>query len=140
MAHGRLLGTIAESGECLIVDPYLRADQLLSLLNSTEANRFLIGPRVAKGEVVAMTTLLSAQGGRRTGAGRAAEGRLHDRYIVGERSLWTLGTSLNAVGRSTSTLLIPVPDAAAANVRLILQELWKESELVAATSVSEGAD
>lgn len=132
LAYGRLLGTIAETGDCLIVDPYLRADQLLALLSSTDATRFLIGAKVSKGETVAMITLLSAQGwGRGAELRRAGEGRLHDRYIVGEDAMWTLGTSLNAVGRATSTLLIPIPQDAAAEVRVGLEDVWNQAESLA---------
>ena len=63
LAYAALMSRVADlDGNPLIVDPYLRAEQLLSFLQVTAASRFLIGSRVSKGEVAAMQTLLQSQG------------------------------------------------------------------------------
>ena len=63
MAYATLMGKVADLGDAMVIDPYLRAEQLLSFLQFTTANRFLIGPNVARREVVAMQTLIQSQGG-----------------------------------------------------------------------------
>jgi len=98
---------------------------LFSFLQHTNANRFLIGSRVNNGTVVAMQTLLSATGWDSTPQLRQADpGELHDRYIVGDTQVYTLGMSLNAVGRTNTTVLMPLPDDAADHVRGVVEALW----------------
>lgn len=141
LAYGTLLGHIAECGDAMIVDPYLRSEQLLSLLSQTSASRFLIGSSVSKGEVVAMVTLLSAAGWpAHPELRRAGGGKLHDRLIVTETSVQTLGTSINAVGRNNTTVLMAVPTSSADHLRGMIESVWAEAEVLATSSDSEGLE
>lgn len=140
LAYATLLGHIAECGDVMIVDPYLRSEQLLSFLSMTSASRFLIGSSVPKGEVVAMVTLLSAAGWpTHPELRRAGRGRLHDRLIVSETSVQTLGTSINAVGRNNTTVLMAVPTSVADYLRNTIEAVWAEAEILA-TSSSEAIE
>jgi len=135
LAYGTLLGHIAECGDVMIVDPYLRAEQLLSLLSQTSASRFLIGGSVGKGEVVAMVTLLSAAGWpTHPELRRARGGKVHDRLIVSETGVQTLGTSMNAVGRNNTTVLMAVPMSSADHLRSTIENVWAEAEVLAKSS------
>jgi hypothetical protein len=55
---------------------------------------------------------------------------LHDRLIVGEDGeVWTLGASLNSVA-TTSTVVVPVPQAGADALRQQAEKLWADAEQV----------
>lgn len=135
LAYATLLGHVAEMGQVLVIDPYLRAEQLLSFLEHTNADRFLIGSKVDKSSVVAMQTLLSATGWASSPELRqATAGSLHDRHIVGDTQVYTLGMSLNAVGRTSTTVLMPLPSAAADHVRGRAEDAWATAKLLAPTT------
>ncbi|MBT9257387.1 hypothetical protein KMZ32_16800 [Phycicoccus sp. MAQZ13P-2] len=129
LAYASLLGHVAEMGQVLVVDPYLKPEQLLSFLQHTNANRFLIGSRANHGSVVAMQTLLSATGWQAVPElKQTAPGELHDRYIIGDTHVYTLGMSLNAVGRSNTTVLMPLPEDAADHIRSVMEQIWSGAE------------
>ncbi len=107
---------------------------MLDFVTKTSASRFLIGPGASQSDVVAMTMLLSSSiWPSRPQLRRASRGKLHDRYVVGEISVHTLGTSVNAVGRNSTTLLMPLPELVADHIRDQMDELWAEAEALAIT-------
>lgn len=139
MAYATLLGHVAEMGQVLVVDPYLKPEQLFSFLQHTNANRFLIGSRVNNGAVVAVQTLLSSTGWATTPQLRQADpGDLHDRYVVGDTQVYTLGMSLNAVGRTNTTVLMPLPDDASDHVRGVVESLWTRAQDLAPPEAPPG--
>jgi hypothetical protein len=132
LAYGTLLGHVAEMGQVMLVDPYLRAPQLLAFVHNTNATRFLIGSAVGKGEVVSMQTLVNATGWAiEPELRQAAAGQLHDRYVIGDTAVYTLGLSINAVGRGNSTVLMPLPEEAADYVRDRMEAVWAQSAVLA---------
>lgn len=46
LGYGQVLGRIADSGDALVVDGYLGAQELAHILEHTDASRFLIGDRL----------------------------------------------------------------------------------------------
>jgi hypothetical protein len=56
----------------------------------------------------------------------------HDRYVIGENKVYGLGSSLNGVGKSMTTL-IQMPDAAALTIRAEAENLWAGAEVIAFT-------
>ena len=133
LAYGKLLGHIAESGEALVVDPYLRADQLLPLLVHTNCMQLLIGSGLKSSDLTELKVLLNTWTGRPgVELRQAPRGVLHDRYIVGDLGVHMIGASLNGVAAgSTTTVLVPLPDAAADGIRLRCDEWWAEAETLA---------
>lgn len=132
MAYAALVGRVADLDDPMIVDPYLRADQMLSFLRFTTTGRFLIGPDLRAAEVSAMQVLIEgSQWAVKPELRRAAKGVLHDRFIVSDSAVYTLGISMNAVGQQKTTVLMPLPDYVAAHVRTETEEHWVAAEVLA---------
>jgi hypothetical protein len=84
-----------------------------------------------------MKTVLSIDGWRGKRVVRQApKGRIHDRFIVGDHGIHILGTSLNGVGKSTTTLLIPLPSEVESAVRGELEKTWEMATELACTPVA----
>lgn len=132
LAYGRVLGVISECGEALIVDGYLDAQELVHILKDSSASRFLVSNKLNKSrltELAMMIRLTPAIGGVAREL-RCAD--FHDRYVIGENKVYGLGSSLNGVGKSMTTL-IQMPDAAALTIRAEAENLWAEAEVIAFT-------
>jgi hypothetical protein len=85
----------------------------------------LISPNVKKEDRAAMAVLV-ASGASANGPielRSAGKGVLHDRLIVGEGFVDTIGSSINTVGRQHTTVLSPLPRQAADTMRE-LAEKW----------------
>lgn len=139
LAYGRVLGVISECGDALIVDAYLGTQQLVHILQHSSASRFLVGNKLAKGRVteLAATILLTPT---RDGAVRELRSAdLHDRYVVGENKVYGLGSSLNGIGKSMTTL-IEMPDAAARAIRSETEDLWADAKVIARTEDQVDSD
>jgi hypothetical protein len=144
LAYGKLLGHIAESGEALVVDPYLRANQLLELLLHTNCMRLLVGSGLKSSDLTEMKVLLNTWG-ERPGVQlrQAARGAIHDRYIVGDLGVHMIGASINGIAAgSATTVLIPLRDAAADAIHTLCDEWWDAAELLAVSPciADEGED
>ena len=134
LAFGRVVAQVAESGRAMIVDPYLRAAELHTLLSNTDSRRFLVGPGLGAGDVAELRVLLAAhESAELIELRQAARGVLHDRYIIGDHSVYSVGSSLNSVGKSTTTVLTPLGDVAA-EVRDKADQWWANATLVATSS------
>jgi hypothetical protein len=139
LAYGALLGRLSEATNLMVVDPYLRAEQLLDLLKHTDLRRVLIGDGVKKGERVAMQTLLSAPSWSESVELRIAErGEIHDRIFVSDLTVNTLGTSMNGVGGRNMTLLLPVPPIAADKIREDCEKRWAAASVLASPNAAPG--
>lgn len=123
LAYATLIGAIAELDRPLIVDPYLKAEHLVDLIEYTSADRFLVGPKVGVGPSATMQMLVDAPSPRRHELREAAAGELHDRYIVSTDAVYSIGTSMNGV-KKTGTLLMPLPDIAASTIRTAMEGVW----------------
>lgn len=142
LAWGSLVGTIAEVGECMIVDPYLKLDHLLVLAQFTRTSRVIMRRPAKEGDLVAWRVCLASPD--LNIQMRVADPKLlHDRYIVGETNVYTLGCSLNGVGRKPTTLA-PLSGEVADQVRAIVEEWWDAAEPIgdppAAEEESEDGD
>lgn len=133
-SYARLIGHLAKAKEGLLVDPYFRIDQLMTILNSTSITRILISKqhKGSQGDRAALAVALDSPSLPRSIKIRATSDQgLHDRLIVGEDGeVWTLGASLNSVA-TTSTVIVPVPQAGADALRQQSEKLWDEAEEVA---------
>lgn len=139
LAYANLLGHIADAGRVMIVDPYLRVEPLLALLTTTRSDRFLIGSKVSEKDRTAMQALVGSGASGPAELRRAKPGLLHDRLIVGDTGVQTLGMSLNAVGSKGTTVLMPVPEASADHLRQVAEGWWRDAEVIArAPTTSDG--
>jgi hypothetical protein len=132
-AYAKLIGYLTKAGSGLLVDPYFRLDQLITVLNGTTIARVLLSKQhKGSGEDrAALRIALDSPSLPRPIEVRAsADSALHDRLVVGEGGeVWTLGASLNSIG-NVNTVIIPVPKAGAEAMLLQANQLWEEAELV----------
>jgi hypothetical protein len=140
LAYAKLLGHIAAAGQVMIVDPYLRAEPLLTLLTTTSADRFLIGTNVSEKDRATMITLVRSGAAGHAELRRAKPGAVHDRLVVGSTGVQTIGMSLNAIGRSGTTVLMPVPEASADHLRQTAEAWWAEAEVLAIAEADAEAE
>ncbi|MFV8165294.1 hypothetical protein ACNQVK_24915 [Mycobacterium sp. 134] len=137
LAWGSLVGTIADVGPCLIVDPYLKPEQFLDVASFTGATRVILRQPKKPSEKVAWQvyqTLPTVEISIRFADPRL----LHDRYIVGENRVYQLGCSLNGVGRKPTTL-VPVNGEPADRIREIVEQWWETADPVGDPPVDEDA-
>ncbi len=138
LAYAKLLGHIADAGRVMIVDPYLRAEPLLTLLTTTRADRFLIGTNVSEKDRVTMITLVNSGAAGQAELRRAKPGAVHDRLVISATGVQTIGMSLNAIGRTGTTVLMPVPEASADHLRQAAEAWWEADVIAVARTEGEG--
>ncbi|CAJ1505620.1 hypothetical protein [[Mycobacterium] burgundiense] len=128
LAWGSLVGTIADAGACLIVDPYLKPEQFLDVASFTGTTRVILRRPQRDYEKAAWQVYQTLPALDITI--RFADPQLlHDRYIVGENRVYLLGCSLNGVGRKPTTL-VPVAGLAADRIREMVEGWWEAAEPV----------
>lgn len=133
LAYPMLIGHLAGVGPGLLVDPYLKLDGLHALVVSTQLTRVLVSAQPSNvGVLAAMQVHLDSTSLSRNIEVRASK-ELHDRVVIGdEGDVYTLGSSLNGVGRKT-TVFTPMPDSAAQALEDEYEELWEAATLVGPT-------
>lgn len=122
LAWGSLVGTIAEIGECVIVDPYLKPEQFLDIAKFTGTTRVILRRPNSERDLVRWRVhqaLPEVSVDIRT----IDPQHIHDRYIVGETAVYGLGCSLAGVGRKPTTL-VPMTGQVADHIRAIVEEWW----------------
>jgi hypothetical protein len=97
-AYAQLMAKITSLGDCLIVDPYLDEQQLLTLAGFTNVTRILTGDknRKANGPVFGLVLQAAPHLEVRT----VKQGELHDRFAIpAHGSVYVLGSSLNSIAK-----------------------------------------
>lgn len=136
LAWGALVGTIAEIGECLIVDPYLKAEQFLDIAKFTGTTRVILR-RPAKERELVSWRIHQALPDVSVDIRIVDPQLIHDRYIVGENAVYGLGCSLSGVGRKPTTL-VPMTGPVADHIRSIVEGWWEVAEPVGDPPLPEG--
>jgi hypothetical protein len=130
-AYAKLIGHLNQAGEGLLVDPYFRLPQLMTILTGTSINRVLISKqhRTSRVDRAELTVALASPAlPRKIEIRASSDDAQHDRLIVGEDGkVWMLGSSLNSVGR-VHTALVPLPFNESAPFRDRAQRLWDAAE------------
>lgn len=128
LAWGSLVGLIAEIGECLIVDPYLKSEQFLEIAKFTGTTRVILRRPSRETDLIPWQMYQAIPDVNV--AVRVADPRLlHDRYIVGENHVYVLGCSLAGVGRKPTTL-VPLEGPIAQQVRDLVEGWWESADPV----------
>jgi hypothetical protein len=142
LAYPMLIRRLAEAGSGLLIDPYLRLEQLLHVRTHTSIQRVLISAKLKREEQQAMAVLITSGAGANGPIElRVADKEvLHDRFIVGEEFVDTIGTSINTVGRQHPTVLTPLPSPAADTMREHAEKWWTEAKPLAAWPPPEAPD
>jgi hypothetical protein len=126
-AWGKLVSHISELGECLVIDPYLRNEQLTTLKTHTTMTRALIGSGRSTADCVALKVTLGALGYEHIELRQAPPKTLHDRYVISADAVYMMGGSLNGVGAATTTTLMPLTGEPALRIRQLAEEWWEKS-------------
>lgn len=138
LGYGQVLGRIADSGDALVVDGYLGAQELAHILKHTNASRFLIGNKLASSRVTELAVQIGFAPPSSTGAVRELrKASFHDRYLIGEHKVYTLTASLNGVGKSSMAVLMEMTDVAARAIRAEVENWWMGGEVVATGLTTE---
>lgn len=135
LAYPMLIRRLVEAGRGLLIDPYLRLEQLLHVRTHTSITRVLISAKLKREDREAMAVLIKSGAAGADGPidlRVAGKDVLHDRLIVGEGFIDTIGTSLNTVGRQHPTVLSPLPSPAANTMREQAEKWWADAEPLAA--------
>jgi hypothetical protein len=138
LGYGQVLGRIADSGDALVVDGYLGAQELAHILEHTNASRFLIGDKLPSGRVAELAIQIKFAPPSSTGAVRELrKADFHDRYLIGEHKVYTLTASLNGVGKSSMAVLMEMTNLAARAIRAEVENWWMDAEVVATGPTTE---
>lgn len=134
LAYPMLIRRLVEAGRGLLIDPYLRLEQLSHVRTHTSIMRVLISAKLKKEDREAMAVLINSGAGADGPIDLRVAGKdvLHDRLLVGEEFIDTIGTSLNTVGRQHPTVLSPLPSPAASTMREQAEKWWADAEPLAA--------
>lgn len=140
LAYPLLVGQLAEAGEGLLVDAYLKLEDLHRIVISTRLTRLLVsGKPNNRSHVAAMQTYLDSSSLSRHVEVRSST-ELHDRILLtDDGDVLTLGTSLNGVGRTT-TVLTPMPSGAREILRQTYEQYWDNGVLVGPQPVEPEED
>lgn len=133
LAWGSLVGKIADIGDCLIVDPYLKPEQYLDIAKFTGVTRVIL-KRPDKPQKLVTWQVNHRLAGDSIDIRIAEQHQMHDRFIVGDNAVYTLGCSLEGVGRKP-TILNAHRGLVAGQIRKAAEELWNSAE-----AISAGAD
>lgn len=129
LAYPLLVGQLAEAGEGLLVDAYLKVDGLHRIVQSTRLTRLLVTGKYNASEIAAMQTYLDSPSLPRSIEMRSST-ELHDRILLtDDETVFTLGTSLNSIGRTT-TVLTPMPSGTGEFLRETYERIWDNGSLV----------
>ena len=130
LAYPLLIGRFSAAGAGLLVDAYLKLENLHDMVALTGLTRFLVSGKPENKKVVdSMRAYLASPSIVRPVEVRASKG-LHDRYLIADAgAVLTLGTSINGVGRTT-TAMTEMPETAADALRDEYERLWGEAVLV----------
>jgi hypothetical protein len=130
LAFARVVQRIAEAGPALLVDPYFRLEELLTIVTSTSVTRVLTSERTTAEQRTGLKLGVESLQIDRPFEVRVATREVHDRYLIAdEGEVQFVGTSLNSLGR-TSTAMGKVHDGAV-QLRELYEKVWRESSPLA---------
>ena len=133
----RVVKRLTAAGKALLVDPYFRLEQLLSIVNYTEIDRVLMSDQVERDNrnslKHALDTLPTA---RRMEVRVATKQEMHDRYVIPTRGPITfIGTSLGSVGRRL-TVIGQLGDASE-EIRQHYEATWQKADILGVAGAVE---
>jgi hypothetical protein len=125
IAYARVVSTIADMDDVLIVDPYLKIDQLPDLFRLTSVKRILTSSERKSADkksvpFVAASSIATHEVEMRQDLGND----LHDRYFIpASGAVQMISTSLNGIGLRLS-VLTPLDSEASRAVREAHEAIW----------------
>lgn len=130
-AYAKLIGHLTQAGQGLLVDPYFRLAQLMTILDGTKLSRILLSKQhksSSRDRAELQMALASPALPRSVEIRASDDDALHDRLIVDEGGeVWVLGASLNSVGRA-NTVIVRIPAEGAPSLREKASRLWEQAD------------
>lgn len=129
-AYAQALGGLSYAKEALLVEPYLRLDQLIDIAGLDNIVRVLVGGNLKSKEYELLATGLASLPEGRSLEIRKAQS-LHDRYLIskGEGQVLMLGASLGGIGKKVSTMTT-LGEVASRALRDAHEAIWREAERI----------
>lgn len=141
LSYPMLIARLAAARDGMVIDPYLRAGNVLTILMHTEIGRVLVSEKLGKKELTEIAVLVeSYQRATPFEVRVAAPEVLHDRYIVSDDQVEAIGTSFNTVGKKHMTVLTPLPSIAADTIRAQANQWWVEARSHASCGPAAGPE
>jgi hypothetical protein len=135
LAYAALMSELAAAGAGLLVDPYIRREQLLHVAQDTKLERLLISDKIKPKDMDGIRAVLGyLQPAERHLEVRVAEDA-HDRYLKSEDGdVYIIGSSLGTVAaRNSTTVLTPFPADSREMVGTMLEARWDAATPVRAS-------
>ncbi|GAB2684611.1 hypothetical protein GCM10027070_25550 [Barrientosiimonas humi] len=130
LAYTKLIGTLASYGHGMLVDPYLGLEDLDRIVQGTSLERIVVSSAKSQQKVRAMAAAYLSDLDNNRAVELRQSSDVHDRVVVTDDSkVFTLGTSLNGIGKKT-TILSPVPEPAATSLAKHYACLWQNADPV----------
>jgi hypothetical protein len=130
-ALATVMAKIAEVGPAALIDPFVRMEDFIKLVQHASVRRIITGPDKGDGRLKALSAgraVLSAQDGGEAGEIRVTSA-FHDRYVLPEKGpIWMIGTSLNGIGKRTSTMVQVADNPAGRAIRDAFEEEWGKAQ------------
>lgn len=131
LSYAALMSELAAAGAGLLVDPYVRREQLTHVVADTSLTRLLVSRKIREDGLAAMRSFLGyVPDARGLEVRVASEAAAHDRYLMNEDGeVFTIGSSLNMVAsRSATTVFTPVPRGSLDVFTKLLEDHWATAE------------
>jgi hypothetical protein len=131
LSYARVIGAIAESGPCALVDRYFGLESLLDIILRTRVERLLVGTDPSSaGRVAAVAQAVTNLTIDRPFEVRASA-RFHDRFVIPTSGpVRFLGTSLGGVGKRLAISGVISDDTADA-IRQTFESAWSDANPIA---------
>jgi hypothetical protein len=129
-AYAQALGALSQAERALLVEPYLRLEQLIDVEKLGNIERVLVGSRLSGKDRELLATGLAALPADRPLEIRVAKD-LHDRYLIPatEGRVTMLGMSLGGIGKKVSTITT-LGEVASIALRDAHEEIWTDAEVL----------
>lgn len=127
-AYAQLVARISGFNDCLIVDPYLDLEQLMTLSTVPSVTRILTGNKDSKNKSPVFAVALGAA--PHLELRMADQKLLHDRIVVpSEGSALMLGSSLNSITRRFG-VATPLEETSTRLIRVEYDKIWAAAKVV----------
>jgi hypothetical protein len=90
-------------------------------------SRILVSEKLSVEDRATIAVLVETGSDRPLEVRKSKVGVLHDRLVLGENAAFSIGTSMNTVGRQHPTILSPLPAAAAEAMMRHAERWWSEA-------------
>lgn len=129
LSYAALMSELAAAGSGLLIDPYIRREELMHIVQDTTLTRLLVSEKVKEHNVAAMRSFLGyVPADRGLDVRIVSEG--HDRYMKAEDGqVFIIGSSMNMVAlQKATTVFVPVPEGSCEMFDKLVEDQWSAGE------------